>query len=133
MKEGTELKRFESLKTSDFPLSKKLKKSIGQTLSSPTPDYFFVTLCNTPLWQIKQFSTYIILIKEHMQLSHAYSQVSFIEFIRNIPTEWPKFSSFLNQCVEEAQTKQKFLEFMLKMEFATVRIKALIHDFDTLK
>lgn len=57
---------------------------------------------------------YLILIQEHMQLLHADPQVSFIEFIWDIPTQWSKFSPLLDKRVKETEAIQQLLELHLQ-------------------
>ena len=59
-------------------------------------------------------STHIIVIQEHLELSHTNTQVGLIEFIRNIPAKRTKLSPFLYNTVEEAESKEKFSPCMLK-------------------
>lgn len=51
------------------------------------------------------YPTYIVFIKEHIQLSDADAEISFIELIANIPSERSELSPFLNNRVEEAKGK----------------------------
>ena len=46
----------------------------------------------------------------HLQLSDWNSEVGFVEAVRNVPTQWPKFTSFLDESMEEAKSEGKFLE-----------------------
>jgi hypothetical protein len=54
----------------------------------------------------------IILIQEHFELSDRYSEVTFIELIRNVPPEWSILSTFLNDGMEETQRVSHFLEIL---------------------
>jgi len=48
----------------------------------------------------------VVLIQEHCQLLHGNSEVSLVEFVRNVPTKWTELASFLDQGVEETKSKQ---------------------------
>ena len=52
---------------------------------------------------------FFVFIDEHLKLTDADTKVRLVKTIRNVPTEWTKFTTFLNQCVKETETKQKLL------------------------
>jgi hypothetical protein len=51
-----------------------------------------------------------IFIDEDKQLSHTDSQVGLVELILDVPSEWTELCSFLNECMEEAETEQHLSE-----------------------
>lgn len=63
---------------------------------------------------------YLVLVEEDVQLLHTDAQVSLIELVRNVPTQWPKIPPFLHQCVEEAEAIQQCLELSLKTKCKTI-------------
>lgn len=50
---------------------------------------------------------HLILVKEHLKLPHADSEVSLVELVRNVPPQGSKVSALLNQTVEETETKEQ--------------------------
>lgn len=50
---------------------------------------------------------YIKLWSTHLLLFHTDSEVTLVELIWNIPSQWPELSPFLYQSMEETQTKQE--------------------------
>ena len=55
-------------------------------------------------------ATHIILVQKHVQLLGADSQISFVELVRNIPSEGSKLPSLLDQSVEETEPEEHLLE-----------------------
>lgn len=41
----------------------------------------------------------------YLHLAYTDAEVGLVEFIRHIPAQRAKFTTFLNQCMEEAQSK----------------------------
>lgn len=64
-------------------------------------------------------ATYIIVSKEHSQLSHTDTQICFIELIGNVPAQRSKFPALLYNTMEKAESKQQFLPGMLQKEIST--------------
>ena len=59
---------------------------------------------------------YLIFIEEHPQLFDADTQVSLVELVRNVPSQWSKIPPLLNKSVEETQAKKQALPFMLQQQ-----------------
>ena len=53
---------------------------------------------------------YFVIIQEHTKLQCTDSQISLVEFVRNVPSKRTEFTAFLNQGVEEAKREQELLE-----------------------
>lgn len=71
------------------------------------------------LTEKKPPATYIIVIKEHSQLSHTDTQICFIELIGNVPAQRSKFPALLYNTMEKAEPEQQFLPGMLQKEIST--------------
>jgi len=48
----------------------------------------------------------LIFIQQHFQLSLADGEIFHSEFVRDIPADCTEFSSVLDDCMEEAETKE---------------------------
>ena len=51
------------------------------------------------------FTKYLILVEEHLQLSYADTQVCLVELIGDVPTQGAELPPLLDQGVEETQSE----------------------------
>lgn len=55
----------------------------------------------------------LILIEEHLQLSHTDPQIRLVVLIRDIPSQGTKFPPLLHQSMEETEPKEQLLPVIL--------------------
>ncbi len=54
---------------------------------------------------------YCVLVQQHFQLLFAHAQILVCEFVSDVPSDWPEFSTVLNDRMEETKSEQKLLVF----------------------
>ena len=56
----------------------------------------------------------VVGVDEYLQLSHADAEIRIVESVGDVPSQRSELSSFLDECVEEAETEDQALEYLQK-------------------
>ena len=80
---------------------------------------------------------YLVFIEEHSELLDADSKVGLVELIGDVPSEGSKVPPFLNQRMEETETKKKTLPLVLgggggKRKMINKKFRTIIINSDSL-
>lgn len=67
-----------------------------------------------------------VLVEEHFELFLANAEIFVREFVRDIPADWPEFSSVLDDRVEQAEAEEEFLEIVWLRAVGQFRIAEIL-------